>query len=67
MRADQLAGQPRDRLAWHQESKAPDIRTWYGGLVDGMRDGTGQMYMRNRYYDQVVFDALALSSSMWIS
>jgi RHS repeat-associated protein len=24
---------------------------WYGGLVDGMRDASGQMYMRNRYYD----------------
>jgi RHS repeat-associated protein len=29
----------------------PDIRVWYGGLVDGMRDASGQMYMRNRYYD----------------
>jgi hypothetical protein len=29
----------------------PDIRTWFGGLVDGMRDASGQMYMRNRYYD----------------
>jgi RHS repeat-associated protein len=29
----------------------PDIDVWYGGLVDGMRDASGQMYMRNRYYD----------------
>ncbi|HEX6042347.1 RHS repeat-associated core domain-containing protein, partial [Longimicrobium sp.] len=29
----------------------PDIVGWYGGLVDGMRDASGQMYMRNRYYD----------------
>ena len=28
-----------------------EINTWYGGLVDGMRDASGQMYMRNRYYD----------------
>ena len=38
--------------AWHEQvENAPDIRTWHGGLVDGMRDATGQMYMRNRYYD----------------
>ncbi|HEX6746135.1 MAG TPA: RHS repeat-associated core domain-containing protein [Longimicrobium sp.] len=24
---------------------------WVGTLIDGMRDNTGQMYMRNRYYD----------------
>ncbi|HKO25709.1 MAG TPA: RHS repeat-associated core domain-containing protein, partial [Chloroflexota bacterium] len=24
---------------------------WTGTLVDGMRDASGQMYMRNRYYD----------------
>ena len=34
-----------------RKAKEPDIRNWFGGLVDGMRDGTGQMYMRNRYYD----------------
>jgi RHS repeat-associated protein len=28
-----------------------DVRAWWGGLVDGMRDVSGQMYMRNRYYD----------------
>jgi RHS repeat-associated protein len=27
------------------------IQNWFGGLVDGMRDASGQMYMRNRYYD----------------
>jgi RHS repeat-associated protein len=37
--------------ARHQRSGGPDIRTWFGGLVDGMRDASGQMYMRNRYYD----------------
>jgi RHS repeat-associated protein len=25
--------------------------SWNGSLIDGMRDATGQMYMRNRYYD----------------
>ncbi|MBB4635619.1 RHS repeat-associated core domain-containing protein [Longimicrobium terrae] len=29
----------------------PDVQAWFGGLVDGMRDASGQMYMRNRYYD----------------
>ena len=24
---------------------------WMGTLIDGMRDLSGQMYMRNRYYD----------------
>ena len=28
-----------------------EMRNWFGGLVDGMRDASGQMYMRNRYYD----------------
>ncbi|HEU0301239.1 MAG TPA: RHS repeat-associated core domain-containing protein [Longimicrobium sp.] len=37
--------------AWHVGRKELDIRNWYGGLVDGMRDASGQMYMRNRYYD----------------
>ncbi|HYW13386.1 MAG TPA: RHS repeat-associated core domain-containing protein, partial [Longimicrobium sp.] len=37
--------------AWHAEVKERDIRAWWGGLVDGMRDASGQMYMRNRYYD----------------
>ena len=37
--------------AWHHDVTEPDIRTWWGGLVDGMRDASGQMYMRNRYYD----------------
>jgi RHS repeat-associated protein len=36
---------------WHQDADAPDIVTWAGNLVDGMRDESGQMYMRNRYYD----------------
>jgi RHS repeat-associated protein len=37
--------------AWHHDAKEPDIRAWWGGLVDGMRDASGQQYMRNRYYD----------------
>jgi RHS repeat-associated protein len=36
---------------WHQDADTPDIVTWVGSLVDGMRDESGQMYMRNRYYD----------------
>jgi RHS repeat-associated protein len=32
-------------------AEGPDIDVWYGGLVDGMRDASGQMHMRNRYYD----------------
>jgi RHS repeat-associated protein len=35
-----------------RSGSGPDIRTWFGGLVDGMRDASGQMYMRNRYYDR---------------
>ncbi|MDB4949030.1 MAG: hypothetical protein JWM27_1679 [Gemmatimonadetes bacterium] len=27
------------------------LEGWNGSLVDGMRDASGQMYMRNRYYD----------------
>ena len=37
--------------AWHHDQKDPDIHSWFGGQVDGMRDASGQMYMRNRYYD----------------
>jgi RHS repeat-associated protein len=37
--------------AWHHDVKEPDIRAWWGGLVDGMRDASGQQYKRNRYYD----------------
>jgi RHS repeat-associated protein len=37
--------------AWHHDAKEPDIRAWWGGLVDGMRDASGQQYKRNRYYD----------------
>ncbi len=32
-------------------TQAPTSENWCGGLVDGMRDASGQMYMRNRYYD----------------
>ena len=36
--------------AWHhaRRSRTP---AWWGGLVDGMRDVSGQQYKRNRYYD----------------
>jgi hypothetical protein len=34
--------------AWH-DVKELDVRSWWGGQVDGMRDVSGQMYMRNRY------------------
>jgi RHS repeat-associated protein len=37
--------------ARHELSKDSRIQNWFGGLVDGMRDASGQMYMRNRYYD----------------
>jgi RHS repeat-associated protein len=37
--------------AWHQSTKAGDPEIWMGSLVNGMRDATGQIYMRNRYYD----------------
>ena len=36
--------------AWHQKTNT-DIQTWYGSLVNGMRDASGQLYRRNRYYD----------------
>ena len=35
----------------HELEEDGNIRNWFGGLVDGMRDASGQMYMRNRYYD----------------
>ncbi|HEX2207817.1 MAG TPA: RHS repeat-associated core domain-containing protein, partial [Longimicrobium sp.] len=37
--------------ARHERESGGEIRNWFGGLVDGMRDASGQMYMRNRYYD----------------
>lgn len=27
------------------------MQAWFGGLVDGMRDASGQSYMRNGHYD----------------
>jgi RHS repeat-associated protein len=35
----------------HALADTATIQNWWGGLVDGMRDASGQMYMRNRYYD----------------
>ena len=37
--------------AYHAMVTPPDTENWRGSLVDGMRDATGQMYRRNRYYD----------------
>ncbi len=36
--------------AWHAPTGG-ESELWMGGLVDGMRDATGQVYMRNRYYN----------------
>jgi RHS repeat-associated protein len=37
--------------ARHELEPSGEIHNWFGGLVDDMRDATGQMYRRNRYYD----------------
>ncbi|HEX2207711.1 MAG TPA: RHS repeat-associated core domain-containing protein [Longimicrobium sp.] len=37
--------------ARHELEPQGEIRNWFGGLVDDMRDASGQMYRRNRYYD----------------
>ncbi len=41
--------------AWHDGvAEAPATgyeHYWFGSLAVGMRDASGQMYMRNRYYD----------------
>jgi RHS repeat-associated protein len=41
--------------AWHEGAAKPrtvgDDTYWMRSLAVGMRDATGQMYMRNRYYD----------------
>ncbi|MCA1792264.1 MAG: hypothetical protein LC667_21180, partial [Thioalkalivibrio sp.] len=41
--------------AWHEEATKPELtgyqHYWYGSLSVGMRDASGQMYMRNRYYN----------------
>jgi RHS repeat-associated protein len=43
---------PGERTTARHELEADgNIQNWFGGLVDGMRDASGQMYMRNRYYD----------------
>jgi RHS repeat-associated protein len=34
-----------------RENNMVGAESWNGSLIDGMRDATGQMYMRNRYYD----------------
>jgi len=39
-------GHARHAQPQHQRPLA-----WMGTLIDGMRDNSGQMYMRNRYYD----------------
>ncbi len=41
--------------AWHEKAgQAPTTgyeHYWRGSLADGMRDASGQIYKRNRYYD----------------
>jgi RHS repeat-associated protein len=41
--------------AWHDEAAKPQTvgtdTDWLGSLSVGMRDASGQMYMRNRYYN----------------
>jgi len=37
--------------AWHVEAVEPEIDSWWGGHVNGMRGANGLMYMRNRSYD----------------
>jgi RHS repeat-associated protein len=37
--------------AYHYGTTPPQNEAWHGSLVDDMRDATGQMYRRNRYYD----------------
>ncbi|HYW12266.1 MAG TPA: RHS repeat-associated core domain-containing protein, partial [Longimicrobium sp.] len=41
--------------AWHEGTARPEMtgyeHYWLGSLAVGMRDASGQMYMRNRYYD----------------
>jgi len=41
----------RTTVSHAQTGAGPNVTAWFGGLVDGMRDASGQMYMRNRYYD----------------
>jgi hypothetical protein len=40
---------------WNQEAARPHTvgseRFWFGSLSVGMRDASGQQYMRNRYYN----------------
>jgi RHS repeat-associated protein len=41
--------------AWHEGIGSPNTtgyeHYWMGSLATGMRDASGQLYMRNRYYD----------------
>jgi RHS repeat-associated protein len=37
--------------AHHKDDNPGEQEYWMGSLVDGMRDASGQIYMRNRYYD----------------
>jgi RHS repeat-associated protein len=37
--------------AWHEDGNPGEQEYWMGSLADGMRDMSGQIYMRNRYYD----------------
>ena len=51
--------------ARHELEPDPIIQNWYGGLVDGMRDASGQMYMRNRYYDPHTASSRRRTRSGW--
>jgi RHS repeat-associated protein len=37
--------------AWYDTDKTPDDPEWFGSLLHGQKDGSGLVYMRNRYYD----------------
>jgi RHS repeat-associated protein len=50
LHAHRLAGLPHDGVAPGREVlRGADV--WWGSLVTGMRNASGQMHMRNRYYD----------------
>ncbi len=41
----------RNYRAFHNQGSPRQALIWFGGLVDKMRDGSGYLYMRNRYYN----------------
>ncbi len=46
--ADPAATNTLAYMAW---DKVPEPQSWLGRLKDNQRDASGQLYMRNRYYD----------------